>query len=120
MAEDRDLPGWPKKRLVKRVRSHLWRYGIRPKGEAWRAAWSWAYAIATSYYYRTTWPLSSEIATQYVLLLLAEMKRNRSLNLPYRAGKVVPDDVKLLLPASPIQLLRGAGNQQQAENSASP
>lgn len=80
MTEERDLPGWPKQRLVKRVRSHLWRYGIRPKGSAWRATWSWAYAIANSYF-RTHWPLAFEIATQYVALLLAEMNENRALTL---------------------------------------
>lgn len=63
MAEQRDLPGWPKKRLVRDVRRHLWHYGIRPKGEAWRAAWSWASAIANSYYH-THWPMPSEIASQ--------------------------------------------------------
>lgn len=106
MAEDKELPGWPTKRLVKRVRSHLWSYGIRPKGNAWRAAWSWASAIANSYY-RTHWPLPSEIATQYVLLLLAEMKETRALKLPYRADKVVPDEVRRLLPGNsvPVPLL---------------
>ncbi|MEQ8788814.1 MAG: hypothetical protein RIC55_21055 [Pirellulaceae bacterium] len=104
MAQERDLPGWPKQRLVKRVRSHLWRYGIRPKGQAWRATWSWAYAIANSYF-RTHWPLASEIATQYVVLLLAEMKENRALKLPYRAGQVIPDEVKRRLPASPTPML---------------
>jgi hypothetical protein len=93
--------------LIKRVRSHLWHYGIRPKGPAWRATWEWAYAIANSYS-RQHWPIPSEIASQYVLLLLAEMKRNRSLKLPYRADQVVPDDVKPLLPNSPVPLLTDA------------
>ena len=30
MAEERSLPGWPRKKLVKEVRRHLWHYGIRP------------------------------------------------------------------------------------------
>lgn len=104
MAEDKELPGWPKKRLVRKVRSHLWHYGIRPKGEAWRATWSWASAIAESYYH-THWPLPSEIATQYVLLLLGEMKESRALKLPYRANKVIPDDVCRLLPSKSVPLL---------------
>ena len=108
MAEHRELPGWPRKRLVKQVRSHLWSYGIRPKGEAWRAAWTWAHAIAQSYYH-TSWPLPSEIATQYVLLLLTEMKGNFALKLPYRADKVIPDEVRQLLPDSPVELLTGNG-----------
>lgn len=98
MAEDRNLPGWPKKRLVKAVRSHLWHYGIRPQFTIWRATWTWASAIANSYYH-TTWPLPSEIASQYILLLLGEMRRNLSLKLPYRAGKVIPEEVRRLLPA---------------------
>jgi hypothetical protein len=98
MAEDRNLHGWPRKRLVKAVRSHLWGYGIRPKGEAWAATWVWAAAIANSYFH-THWPLPSEIATQYVLLLLSEMKQNHSLKLPFRANKIVPEEVRQLLPA---------------------
>lgn len=114
MAEHRELPGWPKKRLVKQVRSHLWHYGIRPKGEAWRAAWSWASAIANSYFH-THWPLPSEIASQYVLLLLANMKDSHSLKLPYRANKVIPDEVRRLLPSSPLPLIEDAnGKRQQA------
>lgn len=98
MAEDRNLPGWPKKRLVKEVRSHLWHYGIRPQFTIWRATWTWASAVANSYY-RTTWPLPSEIASQYVLLLLGQMKQNFSLKLPFRAGKIIPEEVRRLLPA---------------------
>ena len=101
MAEHRELPGWPKKRLVKDVRRHLWHYGIRPRGEPWRAAWSWAAAIARSYYH-THWPLPSEIASQYILLLLAEMNESCALKLPYRAKKVVPDEVRRLLPAKTL------------------
>lgn len=98
MAEDRNLPGCPKKRLVKAVRSHLWTYGIRPKFTIWQATWTWANAIANSYY-NITWPLPSEIASQYILLLLGEMRQHFALKLPYRAGKVVPDEVRRLMPA---------------------
>ena len=104
MAEQRDLPGWPKKRLVKAVRRHLWRYGIRPRGQPWRAAWSWASAIANSYFH-THWPSASEIATQYLLLLLAEMQGNDALRLPFRASKVVPAEVRAMLPSNPLPLL---------------
>ena len=100
---DRELPGWPTKRLVKRVRSHLWRFGIRPKEPAWSATWRWANAIANSYYH-THWPLAHEIASQYVLLLLGQMHEGRSLKLPYRATKVMPEDVRSLLPSSPMTL----------------
>lgn len=98
MAEDRNLPGWPKRKLVKAVRSHLWRYGIRPRGKTWQATWAWASAVANSYLH-IHWPLPFEIAAQYVLLLLAEMQSNRNLKLPYRANKVIPDSVRRLLPS---------------------
>lgn len=104
MAEHRELPGWPTRRLVKEVRSKLWHFGIRPKGRAWRAAWVWASAIANSYYY-ARWPLPSEIASQYILLLLAQMHESRALKLPYRANRVIPDEVRPLLPVNPLPLL---------------
>lgn len=98
MAEERSLPGWPKKRLVRDVRRHLWHYGIRPtKIDIWRATWSWADAIARSYW-RTHWPQPWEIATQYILLLLIQMKESRSLRLPYRASDHIPPEVAALLP----------------------
>lgn len=100
MAEERTLPGWPKKKLVKAVRQHLSHHGIRPNQfTIWQATWIWASAIAHSYY-QTHWPLPSEIASQYILLLLTEMKKNLMLKLPYRASKVVPAEVRALLPAT--------------------
>ena len=100
MAEDHTLPGWPKKKLVKDVRRHLWHYGIRPtKFDTWRATWTWAEAIARSYWH-THWPSPSEIATQYILLLLVEMKNSCMLRLPYRATEIIPPDVAALLPKS--------------------
>ncbi len=115
MAEQRDLPGWPKTRLVKLVRAHLWRYGIRPRGRQWRAAWSWAHAIAKSYFY-PHWPSASEIGTQYLLLLLAEMKESSALKLPYRANKVIPAEVRAMLPGNPMPLLiqEQVGDAQEA------
>jgi hypothetical protein len=100
MAEERSLPGWPKKKLVKEVRSHLWHYGIRPtKLTIWQATWAWADAIARSYWH-VHWPLPSEIATQYLFLLLAEMKGSCMLRLPYRAHEVVPPEVAAMFPVS--------------------
>lgn len=100
IAEERSLPGWPKKKLVKEVRSHLWHYGIRPtKHDIWRAAWTWASAIARSYWH-VHWPLPSEIGTQYILLLLAEMKESCMLRLPYRAQDIVPAEVAAMLPVA--------------------
>ncbi len=98
MAEDHSLPGWPKKKLVKDVRRHLSHYGIRPvRSELWRATWAWAEAIARSYWH-THWPLPSEIGTQYILLLLIEMKGSHMLRLPYRAGEKIPPQVAAMLP----------------------
>ena len=98
MAEERTLPGWPKKKLVKEVRQHLSHYGIRPtKSMIWDATWEWADAIARSYWH-VHWPMPSEIATQYILLLLVEMKQSCMLKLPYRAAKVIPREVAALLP----------------------
>jgi hypothetical protein len=104
MAEERSLPGWPKRKLVKDVRRHLWHYGIRPtKFMIWRATWTWADAIARSYWH-THWPLPSEIGTQYILLLLAEMKSSSMLRLPYRAQKIVPTEVAAMLPLQPLAI----------------
>jgi hypothetical protein len=100
MAEERSLPGWPKKRLVKDVRRHLWRYGIRPtKSDAWRATWAWAEKIARSYWHMH-WPLPSEIGTQYILLILTEMKQSYMLRLPDRAKEHIPPEVVAMLPAT--------------------
>ena len=97
MAEDETLPGWPKKRLVKDVRKHLWRHGIRPvRIDIWRATWKWADAVAHSYY-SARWPLPSEIGTQYIFLLLLEMQRSHLLRLPYRAKTVLRPEVTSFL-----------------------
>ncbi len=99
MAEERSLPGWPKKKLVKEVRRHLSFHGIRPvKFTIWQATWSWADAIAHSYFH-VHWPLPSEIGTQYILLLLVEMQQSHLLRLPYRAKEVLPPEVAAMLPA---------------------
>lgn len=100
MAEDHSLPGRPKKKLVKDVRRHLWHYGIRPtKYDIWRATWAWAEKIAHSYW-RTHWPMPSEIASQYILLLLVEMKSSHMLRLPYRAADHIPPEVAAFLPVA--------------------
>ena len=100
MAEEHSLPGWPRKKLVKEVRKHLSHYGIRPvRFEIWQATWAWAEAIAHSYWHKH-WPLPSEIATQYILLLLVEMKQSCMLKLPYRASEIVPPMVARLLPVA--------------------
>jgi hypothetical protein len=113
MAEERSLPGWPKRKLVKDVRRHLWHYGIRPtKFTIWQATWAWAHAIAQSYW-RTSWPMASEIGTQYILLLLAEMKSSSMLRLPYRAQEIVPAEVAVFLPLQPLAIAEEAGKSRR-------
>jgi hypothetical protein len=106
MAESRDLPGWPKKKLVRQVRRQLASFGIRPSiPSLWRESWEWAHRITNSYVF-PRWPLASEIAAQYVLLLLVEMQTNHALKLPYRAAEHQPPSVRLRLSASrPLLLL---------------
>jgi hypothetical protein len=106
MAESRDLPGWPKKKLVSQVRRQLASYGIRPSlPKLWYETWQWASQITNSYVF-PRWPLPSEIAAQYVLLMLLEMQANRALKLPYRAAEQQPPSIRLRLAASrPVPLL---------------
>ena len=95
------LPGRPRKKLVLEVRRHLRRYGIRPlsiEHRAWQEAWEWAHRIAISYVY-TRWPDAREIATQYLVLLLCEMREDCSLRLPFRAGLRMTDVVRARLGA---------------------
>jgi hypothetical protein len=106
MAEQRDLPGWPKKKLVRQVRRQLASYGIRPSlASLWRETWEWAHQITNSYVF-PRWPLPSEIAAQYVFLLLLQMQANHALKLPYRAAEQQPPSVRVRLSAGrPLLLL---------------
>ena len=98
MAEERSLPGWPKKKLVREVRRHLSYYGIRPvRSTIWQATWSWADKIAHAYFH-VHWPLPSEIGAKYIAILLAEMKESCCLRLPFRAREIMPPEVATLLP----------------------
>lgn len=105
MAEDRALPGWPKKRLVKEVRRFLSSYGIRPTStRLWQETWAWASKITQSYVY-PRWPLPSEIGSQFVLLLLLEMNANRSLKLPFRAMQQMPPALRQRLESNPVPMI---------------
>lgn len=106
MAEHRDLPGWPKKKLVTQVRRQLASYGIRPSLQRlWYETWQRAYQIAQSYVF-PRWPIPSEIVAQYVFLLLLEMQADHPLKLPYRAAEQQPLSVRLRLSTSrPLLLL---------------
>jgi hypothetical protein len=99
VAESRDLPGWPKKKLVTQVRRQLASFGVRPSLlRVWSDTWQWASQITNSYVFQR-WPLPSEIAAQYMLLLLVEMQANHALKLPYRAAEQQPESVRLRLTA---------------------
>ncbi len=102
-SERNRLPGGPSNALVRRVRSRLAWYGIRPtywNGELWHLTWEWANNVANSYFTRKHWPLASEIAAQYVFLLLRAMHERCDLKLPYRAAEQLPDSVRKALSLS--------------------
>jgi hypothetical protein len=113
MAEDRALPGMPKKKLVREVKSFLRRWGIVPRlwHGTWTQTWAWAWDVARSYRrydellprrYRERWPRPAEIASQYVVLLMAEIKASCLFKLPFRAMDHLPECLKL--PPSPQEL----------------
>ena len=43
--------------------------------------------------------MPSEIGTQYIVLLLADMQQSHLLRLPYQAREIMPPEVAALLPA---------------------
>lgn len=98
--EHDELPGRPRKSLVKKVRSVLFQnVRCRPHrtDEAWRLAWEWASACADRadlwrFGKRRSlpWPQPNEIASQYLLLALARMREVHQLRLPMYAGETVP------------------------------
>ena len=102
---DAALPGSPSRRLVNGVRGRLALFGIKPKREQWLLTWAWARNIAMSYW-KPLWPSYSEIASQYMVLLLADMRAHCSLKLPYRAGKsdLVPDAIRALVASGQLAL----------------
>lgn len=106
MAESRDLPGWPKKKLVKDVRRRLASYGVRPSlSKVWLETWQWASQITRSYVF-PRWPLPSEIAAQCMFLLVLEMQADHALKLPFRAAEQTPASIRLRLSASrPLPML---------------
>lgn len=107
MAEDRDLPGMPTKKLVRETRRWLNRYGIRPTDRRlWLETWHWASCIAhkdVAYiwgiYKKPRWPRATEIATQYVVLLLVSMQQDYTFRLHFRAGEYLPPTLATRLAA---------------------
>ena len=102
---DAALPGHPRRRLVVQVRRQLALFGIRPTREQWLATWQWARQIAVSYS-RPMWPVASEIAAQYMVVLLAEMRQlsPNSLKLPYRASRFIPPELQALVSSGRLAL----------------
>jgi hypothetical protein len=120
---DRYLPGDPSKLLIRKVRRQLKSFGIVPLDKFWRLAWAWAREVADSYRRSFVlaglakearcprWPSPCEIASQYLLLLLADMRNSGEIKLPYRAAEHVPPAVAALfgpqrpmLPAATTEL----------------
>lgn len=91
----RELPGGPRLKLVKEVKRRLRIYGISPRSDLWVAAWKWADSVAyhqSIWLRKKHWPAPTQIASQYVLIMLCEMKQFRSLCLPRDAEKHVPPE----------------------------
>lgn len=96
------LPGGPGNSLIRQVRRILFTYcRSRPQrtDRAWINAWDWARAIRDREEFwqlvvkaktkRRPWPAAAEIASQYLLLALADMKDARALRLPFHAAECV-------------------------------
>lgn len=105
MASDADkyLPGHPAPKRIREVRRHLKHYGITPTLKLWRLTWEWANKVRMSYY-DPRWPLPSEIGTQYVVLMLADMRDSFALRLPYRAQEQTTPAVLAALGQTPPAL----------------
>lgn len=96
LIDHRHLHGGPSRRLVKEVRSHLWRHGMRPVDEPWQLTWAWASGIGSSYM-RFRWPMPHEIATLYMILLIHRTADHRTFHVAYRARDAMPDSVKMFI-----------------------
>lgn len=117
MAETK-LPGNPKLTLVRKVKSTLRLYFASRPGEwdtNWRQTWLWADAIRwkTPHFKKSAppWPSVNEIASQYVLICLAQMRDGSGIKLHYKAAEAMPEIVSLRLAytggsSSPPDLLR--------------
>lgn len=110
--DHRYLPGSPRKKLVQDVRKFLKSWGIIPHYKVWPLAWAWAWSVAKSYQRfddllqkrcRERWPLASEIASQYVVVLGAEIRDSGLFHMPFRA--------QTQLPAPVAEALRMKGKQ---------
>lgn len=124
------LAGSPSNRLVKEVRGYLWRYlRCRPQKEDknWKDAWIWANdcrfeRIRFTSGIKKQWPMPNEIASQYLMLVLAEMKQFLALRLPYAAERCVPIGCSLItdrvtgLPLAKQTFVAGLLDQKEIEH----
>lgn len=110
MAEVRTLSGHPSVPLVKSVKQLLWQY-LRCKpldtDANWQQTWEWAAACrdrtAITWFsnQRVPWPSPSEIATQYLLLAMSQLRDDHQLNIHRHAVEAMPQSVSLRLTAAP-------------------
>jgi len=106
-AERNELPGGPSARLIRDVRRELRRsLQCRPerRNKIWLLTWQWASHMAnrqSSWPHprskRKRWPFAHEIATQFILLALMEMRSQCRLRLPFQAEKHLPATVQVFL-----------------------
>lgn len=102
---DRYLPGDPSAKTIREVRRFLRSYGIQPQPKLWRLTWQWAAAVRASYYgVRPRWPIPTDIMTQYLALMLADVKDTYGLKLPHRAADHCPPAVQAALGGGPVAL----------------
>jgi hypothetical protein len=103
--------GAARAKLIREVRSVLWRYlRSRPHRDdrAWQLAWEWAEACARRKALWTKrrhwWPSPSEIASQYLLLVLAELRESHMLRLPMYAAECIPPAIVERFPTAVPQI----------------
>ncbi len=99
------LPGGPSNRLVKEVRRTLWtKFQCRPGrySDTWYRTWKWAAAVCNrcDSFNRVygikqrskPWPSSTEIATQYMLICMAEAHKHYGVRVHRRASECLEND----------------------------
>lgn len=105
VSERNYLPGGPSNRLVKEVRRTLWlNFQCRPgrDSDSWYRTWKWAAAVCNrcDSFNRVyginqrskPWPTSNEIATQYMLICMAEAHKYFGVRIHRRATECLEND----------------------------
>ena len=99
------LPGDPSGLIVRKVKAVLREYGVKPRAKEWHMTWAWADRVQRSYnslnpligVKKKRWPSGTEIAAQYMALLLADMRDNYVLKLPCRAAECITPEASVRL-----------------------